>query len=146
MKTEILIALLVSMIAISAQAAGKIASVNKGQAAPHSGFLYDFEANAELLDRARGNLKLAKLKRDLEVEKATLTCKRDLDICGIRFKKLEEKYKFRIVSKDKEIAMLSSKLQGEWKAPVYIAGGVIIGAGLTLLVFYLTIKVDNEKD
>ena len=138
MKSLIAIILMIVLISLPVYGKGKVGSINEGQTAPYSGFLYDFEANAELLDKARGNLKLATLKRDLEVEKATLVCKRDLAICG--------KYKFRILSKDKEIAMLESELQSEWKAPAYIAGGVVIGAGLTLLVFYLTIKVDNEKN
>jgi|GEM_PF-4963292 hypothetical protein len=146
MRKVLVVIIICSFITTPVFGQGKVGSIQKGQTAPYSGLLYDFEANAELLDRARSHRKLVEMEREVAVEKATLTCKKDLAICGIRLKKLEEKYKFRISSKDKEIAMLESKLQSEWKATTYVAGGVLIGAGLTLLVFYLTIKVDNEKN
>ena len=142
----ILISILVLLQPLSALAQSPtVTDLEKGQAAPYSGVLFNPEAAAQLLAQQKYADAECELKIDLELDK--LGAQMDLinESLKASLKATENKYESIIDIKNDEInrltniAVNSDADYTHW----WTAGGFVVGALVSLAIFYAAVETSK---
>jgi hypothetical protein len=115
--------------------------LKKGEKAPFEGLLFNKLASAEILVGPKSDLDL-KLKHELDLEKAKAKYDLLLGNSKIIFETSEQKNKEILDIKNREIENLYKNLstkKSDWNAPL----GFIAGAAVSILIFYISTKVER---
>lgn len=115
----------------------KVATVQKGEAAPFSGTLFNTEAAARLLIDLESNSELCNIECDKKIEQKEAELKFDYDILKASHDALQIKYDETLIIKNNQIEFLEKqatkpKISGEL---VFILG-VVGGVGITMASAY----------
>ena len=115
----------------------KIMGIKQGQAAPYAGVLLNSIAAAKIF--AEGNFSQTEcdLRVKYEVEKEAARLNMLLETTRISMEAMDKRSSSLMGIKDKEIERLSeiSSNTNDW-SPLWYAGGVLTGIGLTIAIVY----------
>ena len=127
--------------------AQEIVPLDKGSKAPFDGVLLDKEAAAKIISSDEVSTEECDNKTEYAISKATNSCVLKKDIAESSLRIERETNKKLVILKNQEIDRLNEKLENagtDW-APLWFAGGSVVGVAMSLTIFYLAIQTVNSE-
>lgn len=121
----------------------KYTNLNTGEAAPFAGTLFNPLALSQLIADSEFNTEECDLEIEYQVSRARSEMQLQLDSLQISYDALEEKHQLLMDIKNSEIdtyremALDQPNKYNHW----WLAGGVVVGIGLSLGTFYATTNI-----
>lgn len=125
---------------------GKIAAIKKGQKAPFDGILLDKKAEATMAAKRESAVKICKLEKSLLEKSAKASCKLDVSILNAQLTSQKTKHKELMALKDAELKRINEALKKSQKPSynsLWAAGGLVVGVGLSLGIFYAAVQTSK---
>ena len=121
----------------------KYTHLDSGELAPFTGTLFNPTALAQLIADSQFSAEECDLQIEYEVSKARTEMKLQLDTLQVSYDALEEKHQLLMDIKNSEIntyramALDQPNKNNQW----WLAGGVVVGIGLSLGTLYATTNI-----
>tara|TARA_B100001123_G_scaffold332663_1_gene375345 strand:+ start:144 stop:608 length:465 start_codon:yes stop_codon:yes gene_type:complete len=125
--------------------AGKVTSVNSGEAAPYSGILLDSIAGAKFIAKSKYCGAEIELRLQKEFQMKLTNKQLAVDLLQTQYDTLKNTHNQLMVQKEREIVQLNEIIKDEiddhshW----WFAGGIVAGILLSIGIFYAATEVQN---
>ena len=123
----------------------KIAEIRKDQKAPFDGILYNYAADAQMAaSREREELECELISTHI-VKREKAKCDLAVNSTKVSLDATQKKYEAILKIKDNETERLSKIALDKPNKynSLYFSGGVIIGVGLSVLIFYAAVQIER---
>jgi len=119
----------------------RMAVLKKGQKAPFEGFLYDFDADAEMAAQRELAEEGCQLNIRMQLRRERNRHELLIKSAKISLTATEEKYKVILSEKNKEISRYEKKVEASGNGVVWGAVGYFAGVVSALATFYISTKI-----
>lgn len=112
----------------------KITTLDKGEAAPYAGTLFNTEAAARLITQLEFNKDVCKVEKEKELELQRVDLQLQIDLCKVSLTSCQDLCTSRIEIKDEQLIFLQTELSKRKNVhPAWMfVGGVIAGSLVAL--------------
>ena len=124
----------------------KFSLMSDGDVAPFSGMLFNPDALGDILTEGENEKDRCDIELRNKEDTLNNECKLKVDKLKLSLDIAKKSYDAQLEAQRKQITKLEKELTGSTKIPpsLYVAGGVIVGIGLSLATFFLIKKVDGR--
>jgi len=119
---------------------GKFTFLNKGDAAPFEGTLFDPEALAKIVIDKKISQKECELRTGYEKELIKVTCKKDIDLLNTELKIETKKYNLIVKAQQEEIKTLRNLAKGTDNT-FWTVIGFGMGATMSIAIFFAATEI-----
>jgi len=123
----------------------KITDIRKGQKAPFDGILYNYIADAQMSAAREKEEVECELTTSYLLKKEKAKCDLAVNSAKVSLAATQKKYEAILSIKDNEINRLTKIAMDKPNAynSLYFSGGVIVGVGLSVLIFYAAVQIEK---
>ena len=131
--------------AIEPEEKPKVAEIMKGQKSPFDGILYNYLADAQMsASREKEELE-CELTTSYLIRREKAKCDLAVNSAKVSLASTQKRYEAILNIKDNEINRLTKIAMNNPNSynNLYFSGGVIIGVGLSVLIFYAAVQIEK---
>ena len=131
--------------AIEPEETPKVAEIRKGQKSPFNGILYNYLADAQMAAGREKEELECELTTGYLVKREKAKCDLAVNSAKVSLAVNQKRYEAILKIKDNEVTRLTKIAMDNPNSynSLYFSGGVIVGVGLSVLIFYAAVQIEK---